>query len=117
MSNDSKSATVSTPVPATMTGAERATLASTALVQLAPAVAYGPDGAASFAVQSMQVPAEGARRVAMATGFAHASGMTPRMAAKEASRLYRAMLADALTECGIESPVLRRAAGRTDGTK
>jgi len=110
MSSNEKSAPVSAPI----TPAERTTLARAELVTLAPAVAYSQDGAATFAVQSMQVPAEGARRVAQSTAFAHASGVTPRMAAKEAAKLYRAMLADSLLECGIESPVLRRASGRGD---
>lgn len=95
------------PMPTTPTTAVVPTM-----VKLAPALVSSPDGGQTWNVASMQVPEQGQRAMSNCIAAAHGAGLTPKQAAKQAATLYRAMLADALLECGIDSPVLYRAAGR-----
>lgn len=101
---------VTKPVPATMTAGETTTLANVKLVTVTPMVSA--DG--SLCVQSCDVPEQGARKLTQAVTVGHATGLDGKSARRVAASLYRAMLADALIDCGIDSPVLRRAAGRGD---
>jgi len=105
-------ATPATPTP--MTGQElaQAQAQAQAPVLIAPVLTYSPDGAASFAVRSVAGPQAGRDALMSVAASAHLSGLSPKQAAREAARLYRAQLADALLECGIRSPALERASGR-----
>lgn len=121
MSTDSKTTAPATTAPATtaptgqaMTPGQLATVAP-AMVTLTPALTRGPDGEPSWNVRSLQVPEAGQAAMTRVTAAAHGMGVTPKQAAAQGAKLYRSMLAEALLECGIDSPAVRRAAGKVAG--
>lgn len=103
---------VTPPTPAPMTPGQLATVAP-AMVTLTPALSRGADGEPVWNVKSLSVPEAGQVSMTRTTAAAHGMGLTPKQAASQAAKLYRGMLAEALLDCGIDSSVLRRAAGRT----
>jgi hypothetical protein len=90
-----------------MTPGEARTMAESKLVPATPVLSES-----GLVVQSAQVPEQGQRKLVVAATVAHLGGLDAKSARRVVAGLYRAVLADALLDCGMDCPVIRRAAGR-----